>query len=365
MELHQGATPLFEESGVEDVIQGLISRRVELPSGGHLMIDYAEALTVFDVNSGSFVGRGKQARLEDTITKTNLEAADEVVRQLRLRDIGGIIVIDFIDMAKARNRDAVMKTLRASLDQDRTKTFTAEISKLGLVEMTRQNVTEGVREIISRPCPTCDADGVVLSEETVAIEFDRRLRELASRAPRSVEAFLVKIHPDVSVEFTGVGARMLHELEEATGKVFHFEGSDSLPLDHFSVIMEGTVEEVRERAVPFQEGEEVLVKIVEPHMYNVDDAVAKIDGYVVSVTGGGRHVGEKRLVRIEEAGRNSARATLVGGDPVEAGAAPAPPNGDGADDGLQSKPRRRGRRGGRRRSAARADAAPAADTNTE
>ena len=100
VELHQGAKPLFEESGVEDVIDGLVSRRVDLPSGGYLMLDYGEALTVFDVNSGSFVGRGKQARLEDTITRTNLEAAEEVVRQLRLRDIGGIIVIDFIDMAR-------------------------------------------------------------------------------------------------------------------------------------------------------------------------------------------------------------------------------------------------------------------------
>ena len=140
------------------------------------------------------------------------------------------------------------------------------------------------------------------------------------------------MHPDVSVEFTGQGARMLHELEEATGKVFHFEGSENLPLDHFAVIMEGTVDEVRERAVPFQEGEEVLVTIVEPHMYNVDDAVAKIDGYVVSVSGGGRHVGEKRLVRIEEAGRNSARATLVGAEPASAA---------GADDG-RATARRRG-----------------------
>jgi ribonuclease G len=352
VELHEGSKPLFEEYGVEEVIQGLTSRRVDLPSGGYLMIDYGEALTVFDVNSGSFVGRGKQARLEDTITKTNLEAAEEVVRQLRLRDIGGIIVIDFIDMAKARNRDAVMKTLRGALDQDRTKTFTAEISKLGLVEMTRQNVTEGVREIISRACPTCDGDGVVLSEETVAIEFDRKLRELAARAPRSVEAFLIQIHPGVSVEFTGQGGRMLRELEEATGKLFHFEGTESLALDHFAVIMEGSLDEVRERAVPFAEGEEVLVTIVEPHMYNVDDAVAKIDGYIVSVAGAGKRIGEKHLVRIEEAGRNSARAVLAD--------APPPGETDADGDALQSKPRRRGRRGGRRRSAA-----TAADTTTE
>src|SRR5215217_3597234 len=110
VELWQDSEPLFDAYGVEDVIRGLVSRRVDLPSGGYLMIDYAEALTVIDVNSGSFVGRGKQARLEDTITRTNLEAAEAVVNQLRLRDIGGIIVIDFIDMARARNREAVLKT---------------------------------------------------------------------------------------------------------------------------------------------------------------------------------------------------------------------------------------------------------------
>ena len=158
VELWEEPTPLFEAFGVEEVLDSTLSRRVDLPSGGYLMIDYAEALTVIDVNSGSFTGRGKGARLEDTITKTNLEAAEEVVRQLRLRDIGGIIVIDFIDMARARNRDAVLKSLRKSLDEDRTKTFVVEISPLGLVEMTRQNVTDGVREIMTRPCPTCHGD---------------------------------------------------------------------------------------------------------------------------------------------------------------------------------------------------------------
>src|ERR1700710_2405555 len=153
VELWQEPKPLFETYAVEKIIDGLMSKRVDLPSGGYLLIDYAEALTVIDVNSGSFVGRGKQGRLGEPITRTNLEAADEVVQQLRLRDIGGIIVIDFIDMARAKNRDAVLKTLRKALDDDRTKTFTAEISKLGLVEMTRQNVTEGAGEIMSRPRP--------------------------------------------------------------------------------------------------------------------------------------------------------------------------------------------------------------------
>ena len=223
VELWQEQEPLFEAYGVDKAIDGVLSRRVDLPSGGYLMIDYAEALTVIDVNSGSFIGRGKGAGLEDTITKTNLEAAEEVVNQLRLRDIGGIIVIDFIDMARARNRDAVMKTLRKTLDEDRTKTFTAEISKLGLVEMTRQNVTEGVREIMSRPCPTCDGEGVIRSEETIAIEFERRLRDVAAEHP-DAEAFLVQINPRVSTQFTGHGSRVLHALEARDRQVVPVRG---------------------------------------------------------------------------------------------------------------------------------------------
>ena len=311
VELYEEKAPLFAAYGVDKVIDGLMTRRVDLPSGGYLIIDYAEALTVIDVNSGSFIGRGKGARLEDTITTTNLEAAEEVVNQLRLRDIGGIIVIDFIDMARARNRDAVLKTLRKTLDEDRTKTFTAEISKLGLVEMTRQNVTEGVREIISRPCPTCNGDGVIKSEETIAIEFERRLRVIAKKAPKKHEAFLVQMNPRVSAVFTGNAKRVLHTLEEETGRRFHFTGTEGLPLDHFDILMEGSKEDVMERAVPFREGDEVLVHIVEPHMYDVDDAVAKIDGYIISVAGGGRFVGAKRLVRIDHAGRTSATATML------------------------------------------------------
>jgi ribonuclease G len=419
VELWTEEEPLFEAYDVEEVISGVQRRRVDLPSGGYLIIDYAEALTVIDVNSGSFIGRGKGAGLEETITRTNLEAAEAVVNQLRLRDIGGIIVIDFIDMARARNRDAVMKVLRKTLDEDRTKTFTAEISKLGLVEMTRQNVTEGVREIMTRACPTCDGEGVIRSEETIAIELERRLRDVGAENPGS-EAFLVQVNPRVSTQFTGNGSRVLHALEAETGKSFLFEGSEGLALDHFAITFMGTREEVEERALPFRQGDEVLVEIVEPHMYDVDDAVAKIDGYIISIAGAATHVGEKRMIRIDQVGRTAASALLLDEDgnvvaapsrdsaarsggrgerrgsgggrggrgrrsrsqadgegeearreaglsgPIEAiEAEPEQPseNGDGpepgeaAEDGLQSKPRRRGRRGGRRRSAAKAGAA--------
>ena len=315
-------TPLFDGFGVDPVIEGMLSRRVDLPSGGYLMIDYAEALTVIDVNTGSFTGKGKQARLEDTITKTNLEAAEEVVNQLRLRDIGGIIVIDFIDMARARNRDAVLKTLRKALDEDRTKTFVVEISPLGLVEMTRQNVTDGVREIMTKHCPTCGGEGVVKSEETIAIEVERRLRELVHEAgDGGPEAYLVRLNPKVTHHFTADGARMLHALEEETGRYFHFTGSEGLPLDHFAIVVEGTREEITEQAVPFRAGEEVHVDIVEPHMFNDDDAVAKVDGYLIEVVNGIPYVGEKKLVRIEDAGRTAARAVLTGSEAEEAATA--------------------------------------------
>ena len=180
-------TPLMESSGVEAEIRSTLSRRVDLPSGGYLVFDYAEAFTVIDVNTGRFVGgrgKGSGGRLEDTITKNNLEAVKEVVRQLRLRDIGGIIVIDFIDMANPKNRATVEEALKTELERDRTKTYVVEISPLGLVEMTRQNVTDGPREILTRKCAVCGGDGVVLSETSAAVDAERRLRALAASAPR-------------------------------------------------------------------------------------------------------------------------------------------------------------------------------------
>jgi ribonuclease G len=352
VELYEDDEPLFERFEVEKVVQSTLSRRVDLPSGGYLMIDYAEAMTVIDVNSGSFTGRGKGARLEDTIVRTNLESAEEVVRQLRLRDIGGIIVIDFIDMSRSRNRDAVLKTLRKMLDEDRTKTYVMEISPLGLVEMTRQNVTDGVREILTKTCPTCDGEGVVLSEETVAIDVARKLRDLVAERP-APESFLIQVNPRVaSVLLTGPGRPIL-EIEEELGRHFHFEGTEALPIDHFAVAMEGSREEVEERALPFREGEEVHVEIEEPHMYNEDDAVAKLDGYVISVTGAVRHIGKKKLVRIEHVSRSAATAVLVDGQDDDGS-----DGGGGEESESEAAHRRRGRRGGRGRRRAPAASEP-------
>src|SRR5690349_16447740 len=348
VELYEGAKPLFEKWKVNEAIDSTLNRRVDLPSGGYLIIDYAEALTVIDVNSGSFTGRGKGG-LEETITKVNTEAADEAVRQLRLRDIGGIIVVDFIDMARASNRDKVLKTMRKALDADKSKSYVVEVSPLGLVEMTRQNVTDGVREILTAPCPTCHGEGVILSAETVALEGLGKLRDFAAEKGGD-EAFLVRVNPKVAHELTDPDSG-LPELEEETGKRFHFEGGDALSIDTFELVESGSRSEIEERALPFKVGEEVLVKIDEPHMYNADDAVARIDSYIVSVTGGGRFVGEHKLVRIDEVERSAAIASLLGGDSSN-GSGGGGENGSELESSDSSRKRSRGRRGGRGRSRA-------------
>jgi ribonuclease G len=292
-------TPLMEAFGVEQEIKSTIGRRVDLPSGGYLIFDYAEAFTVIDVNTGRFVGgRGKNSggRLEDTITKNNLEAVKEVVRQLRLRDIGGIIVIDFIDMANPKNRATVEEALRTELERDRTKTYVVEISPLGLVEMTRQNVTDGPREVMTRKCPTCGGDGIVYSEASAAIDVERRLRALA--AGSRAQAFRVELADTIASALVGPGARRLLELEAVTKKRFFLEGKPETHLDHFVVVSEGKLADLAPPA-PVGEDAEVMLQLVEVDRYDAAAAVGKLDGLDVVVADVASQVGKRIKVRIE------------------------------------------------------------------
>jgi ribonuclease E len=161
LELFAGDLPIFEEFRVTEQIRKSLDRKVWLPSGGHIVIDRTEAMTVIDVNTGKFVGK---KTLEETVFQTNKEAAVEVARQLRLRDIGGIIVIDFIDMENVENRGEVFALFRRELEKDRTRTQVAEISALGLVQMTRKNVSAGIVEAFSDPCPHCEGRGILIHD---------------------------------------------------------------------------------------------------------------------------------------------------------------------------------------------------------
>ncbi len=305
--------PLFEAEGVEDAIKSTLSRRVDLPSGGYLVFDYAEAFTVIDVNTGRFVGsRSKSSggRLEDTITANNLEAVKEVVHQLRLRDIGGIIVIDFIDMANPKNRATVEEALKSELERDRTKTYVVEISPLGLVEMTRQNVTEGPREILTQKCPTCGGDGIVLSTHSAAIDAERRLRDLAKNAKRGVEAFRVELEQNVASHLIGPGASRLIEIEALAKRRFFLEGKAGAPVDHFKVKAEGKLADIAPKA-PVEEGAEIRLELVEVGQHDIASGVGKLDGLSISVADASKLVGKKVKVRIERVLNGAAYATLV------------------------------------------------------
>jgi ribonuclease G len=302
---------LMEAFGVDQEIRSTLSRRVDLPSGGYLIFDYAEAFTVIDVNTGRFVGgRGKNSggRLEDTITKNNLEAVKEVVRQLRLRDIGGIIVIDFIDMANPKNRATVEEALRNELERDRTKTYVVEISPLGLVEMTRQNVTDGPREIMTRKCPTCAGDGIVYSEASAAIDVERRLRSFA--AGSKSQAFRIELSAPIASALVGPGARRLIELEALTKRRFFLEGKPSTHADHFVVLAEGKLADLAPQS-PVEEGAELTIELVEVDRHDAAAAVGKLDGLDVCVGEAAELVGKRVKVRVERVLDGTAYATLA------------------------------------------------------
>ena len=189
----------------------------------------------------------------------------EVVRQLRLRDIGGIIVIDFIDMANPKNRAAVEEALRNELERDRTKTYVVEISPLGLVEMTRQNVTDGPREVMTRKCPTCAGDGIVYSEASAAIDVERRMRALAAGS-RS-QAFRIELADPIASALVGPGARRLIELEALTKKRFFLSGKPETHLDHFVVLSEGKLIDLAP-ATSVEEGAELMLELGEIDRYD-------------------------------------------------------------------------------------------------
>ncbi len=304
--------PLLEAFGVEQEIQSTLNRRVDLPSGGYLIFDYAEAFTVIDVNTGRFVGsrskRNGPGRLEDTITKNNLEAVKEVVRQLRLRDVGGIIVIDFIDMANPKNRQQVEDALRQELERDRTKTYVVEISPLGLVEMTRQNVTDGPREVMTRKCPTCDGDGIIVSEGTAAVEVERRLRALVAPGSRT-KALKVELNAKVAGMIVGDGTR-LQELEDVTKRRFFFVGLPDVHLDHVRLLEQGTVEKLAPEA-PLEVGQDVELKLGELGLFDAHAGAGKVKGFEVVVPDAAKLVGKKVNVRIVSVMEGVAYAVLA------------------------------------------------------
>jgi len=304
--LHAGKRPLFETAGIEEEIDKALKRRIWLKCGGHVVLDQTEALTVIDVNTGKYVGT---TNLADTVLKTNLEAAREIARQLRLRDIGGIIIIDFIDMEVPQHRHHVLEALQEALRLDRTKAHVLGITHLGLVEMTRKKVRQGLDEFLQRPCPYCEGRGRVLSEETMYRKVRREIKRILRSS--SGEAILVEVHPSVAALLIGAGGANLREMERETGRTIYVRGSDECHLEDMNLRALGTRDEVAARALPVQPGQVMELRVEEPHVSNLWDGIARVEGYVIDIEGAGKRVGEKVKVEITRAFRTYAKAKIV------------------------------------------------------
>ena len=242
VKLYQAETPLFDEYDIEAEIRSLFKPRVELPTGGYLIIQPTEALTSIDVNTGRYTGKKDP---ESTILKTNVEAAREVARQLRLRDIGGIIVVDFIDMDSRGNRDKVLPELRAHLGRDRARTKAFAVSELGLIEMTRQRVRPSLWQSMTAECPTCHGTGRVFRPEVVVRRMERSLKRAG--ADHKERQLAVRLHPDVALYLVEQEPNFLRQLEKQTGLELEVRDDPMMRLDEFRMMAKPAGRDVTEQ----------------------------------------------------------------------------------------------------------------------
>lgn len=232
IEHYPGERPIFDLYGVEDEIRKSLERKVQLKSGGYLIIDQTEAMTTIDVNTGAFVGH---RNLEETIFKTNLEATQAIVRQLRLRNLGGIIIIDFIDMQDMEHRRQVLRALEKNLERDHAKTHISEVSTLGLVEMTRKRTRESLEHILCEPCPTCNGRGSLMTAETVCYDIFREiLREARQFDAQQLLVLAAQSVVDVLVDEESTS---LAELEEFIGKPIKLQVESEYTQEQFDVVL--------------------------------------------------------------------------------------------------------------------------------
>lgn len=237
--LYESKRPLFDKYGMESEIEKALRRRVYLKSGGHIVIDQTEALIAIDVNTGKFTGR---THLEETVLKTNLEAADEIARQVRLRDMGGIIVLDFIDMEKAENRKKLLRQLHQAVKPDRARTTISEITELGMIEMTRKRVRHNLIKALSQTCPYCEGTGMVRSVTTMTSDTLRRLRTLFCKSKE--KNIILQVHPDVARRLRTENKDLLDEIAKEFDREIQVESVSDFHVHDTVVLSARTRKEV-------------------------------------------------------------------------------------------------------------------------
>jgi len=305
IKLYEGATPLFERYNIDQQLEQTLRPRVPLARGGFIVIEQTEALTAIDVNSGKFTD---SPSLADTVLHTNLEAVEEIGRQLRLRDIGGIIVIDFIDMDRLRHRREVMAALRRTLKEDRMKTRIAHLTPLGLVEMTRKRTGKSLRDTLYATCPHCEGRGGILSPEAVATNCINQLRRAAAKS--RAEAFRVTVHPSVIPAVIGEEGEGAEELERLVESDIYVRSSEEMDPERSKVasLSKGEIEGIKSH---FRAGRRVKVSQGQILSDGPARQMAAVDGYTIIVPDGIPAGSDTVDIELTEIGHSFAKGTVV------------------------------------------------------
>jgi Rne/Rng family ribonuclease len=233
VKLYAKEQPIFEEFGIQHELDKALRAKVWLKSGGYIVINHTEALVAIDVNTGKFVGKGS-TRLEDTIVKTNLEAVKEIVRQIRLRDLGGIIVVDFIDMEERRNREKVLSALQQALEQDKAPSKALSFNEFGLVCITRKRTKQALERVLCQPCPSCTGSGMVKSIPTLCYEIQNEARKMAA-ADRDNPNLTLRVHPEIAKALKTRESMLIDELEQNSHKHIIIQSDATLHWEQYDI----------------------------------------------------------------------------------------------------------------------------------
>jgi ribonuclease G len=315
--LYTGEAPIFDHFNIESEIDRSLKRKVWLRSGGSLIIDETEALTVIDVNTGKYVG---STSLNETIVKTNIDAASEIARQLRLRDIGGIIVIDFIDMSNQRDKQQVIKSLENALRKDRSRTKISSISALGLVEMTRKRTGETMTDFLTEPCAHCGGRGKLPSAETVSLLAERELQRTVRNNKKAKEALLITCHPDVAELLIGPDGENVDRIERDIQRAIYVRSDVEQHPEKFDIV-QGDMAEFDKKVGSYRRAQIVECRIARSLVQPEPAVVGWTEGYLLDLNDGKKWLGQRVKAKITDTRRSYATAVVIPGSnrPVDRG----------------------------------------------
>lgn len=303
--LYDKETPIFDHYGIERELERIMQHKVPLRSGGYLIVDEMEALTAIDVNTGKQVG---SVSLNDTILKANLEAADEILRQLRLRDMGGIIVCDFIDMEGEADRKKVLEHFTNGLGRDRARTRVGRISSLGLVELTRKRTGESVTQEITEICPMCTGVGRIASKDTVSLWIER---DMWRKIHETGNAFLVECHPSVVEALIGLDGENVEELEHAMRRGIYIRANFDMEYEEYE-IRSGTIDEFDAEVMGYRRAQVLECNVRRSSFENANKVVGWTDGgFYLELLDGSNYIGGRAKVCLQDIRRSYAVADVI------------------------------------------------------